>query len=238
MYSSLIALQSVVVLSVLCVLGFVSVKNPTLNELNELCFGIYETMQREKVTSEVASTLRTLGYVSNNISDEDLQRYILYAEQFSSLYDGVDSGLTLAVIGVESRFNPDAVSSGFIGLGQLGPNTHRSRMQALYPDLEVSFESFYEPEMSIHTMVDYLSYILEETETYKSVPPEDKELFGLMWYNQGAISASSTYFDGNRHISHYANEVEDLASTIREIYEKGEWLWGDSGKQNPMTSFS
>lgn len=222
MTSPIIVLTSLFSLSLLCSSALVGAYLPSVDAYQELYLGLVDQLLDDLVDEKISVYLLANGWVDSSTTEDELLTYICYAEQAAELHDGIDASLILATIAVESHFDPNCQAAGFFGLMQIGPQTHGERAKSILGREDISPEDFYDPWTNILTGTNYLAYILNEVETYTSIPPEDKELFSLMWYNQGPSSASSTYLDNNRRISLYANGVSDLAYALREIYEKGE----------------
>lgn len=171
-------------------------------------------------TREIIRYLHEGDLVANSVTNDQLDNYILLAEQMCSKYDNVRPSLAIAVMSVESKFVFDISNGGAKGLMQLIPKWHTDRMES-YLGREPSGEDWFRPDANVGCAVDYLSEIINSTDGLDTVPPEDKLAFSLMWYNQGAMSASQTYLTMGK-ITSYAKEVMRISDAIDEIYMKGD----------------
>lgn len=149
------------------------------------------------------------GWIKSDLSFSDFDYILVLTRQLSKLTKNVDSCLALAMIAVESRFDIFAKSGSARGLMQLIPLYHSERMSQFVEDGHlVDLDDFFDPRLNIMTGLDYMDYILEET--------RGNEEYALMWYNQGAVSASRTYKDKGI-TSDYALEVVMLADKIEQM---------------------
>lgn len=171
-------------------------------------------------TREIIRYLHEGDLVANSVTNDQLDNYILLAEQMCSKYDNVRPSLAIAVMSVESKFVSGISSGGAKGLMQLIPKWHSDRMKS-YLGREPSSEDWFRPDANIGCAVDYLSEIIDSTDGLDTIPLEDKLAFSLMWYNQGAMSASQTYLTMGK-ITGYAKEVTRISDAIDEIYMKGD----------------
>jgi len=110
---------------------------------------------------------------------------------------GLDSALLHAVIAVESRYNPNAVSSaGAAGLMQLMPATAK----------HFGVADRFDPEQNMHGGARYLSYLLEKFDSDTSL--------ALAAYNAGETAV----FKYGRRIPPY-RETTDYVKRVLEKYQ-------------------
>lgn len=177
---------------------------------------LWTESHRRENAKELIQHLRNIGLAPTDmqVSDEEMELYITMVLQFCSTYDNVDPALILAQIGTESDFRKDCVYQGAVGLMQIIPKYHYGRMTNLFcPDnvLDSSID-IKDPRVNIAVGIDYMSYILEET--------GGDEVFALMWYNQGPLSADEDYSKG--YISNYARTIlKDRDSIAPYIKKEG-----------------
>lgn len=171
-------------------------------------------------TREIIRYLHEENLVSDIVTNADLENYILLAEQMCSKYDNVEPALAIAVMSVESKFVSDVSCASAKGLMQLIPKWHMDRIES-YLGRAPTSSDWFRPDANIDCGVHYLNTILDSVDGLKTIPLSDKLAFSLMWYNQGAMSASQTYL-GNGAVSNYAKEVMRIRGGISEIYEKGD----------------
>lgn len=148
-----------------------------------------------------------VGYVADDLSYDNFDYICVLTQQLCTMTKNVKPDLALSVIAVESGFNAGAKNGSARGLMQLIPLYHSSRMSNFVEDgHQIDLDDFFDPRLNIATGLDYLDYILSETDG--DIP------YALMWYNQGPTSASVDYLD-NLYISSYAKNVMLLAENIR-----------------------
>lgn len=151
--------------------------------------------------------LKLDGYVAESVSFGDFDYICVLTQQLCTMTKEVSPEFALAVIAVESNFDTNLINGSARGLMQLIPLYHSKRMSAFVEkDHLIDLDDFYNPRLNIATGLDYLDYILGETNRDTT--------YALMWYNQGPTSASKDYID-YRHISTYARKVLELAETIK-----------------------
>lgn len=146
------------------------------------------------------------GYVDDSVTFGDFDYICVLTEQLCTMTNQVSPDIALAMIAVESNFDTNQKTDSARGLMQLIPVYHSKRMEAFVEEgHQIDLDDFFDPRLNIATGLDYLDYILEETKG-------DVD-YALMWYNQGATSASKDYID-HRRISSYTRKVKELASII------------------------
>lgn len=127
-----------------------------------------------------------------------------YLEDVCEAYQ-VSPELVQAIIERESKWNPGARDGRCIGLMQIDPSWHVSRMRRLgVTDIE-------DPRQNILVGVDYLHELFEKYEDMYAV---------LMFYNGGYSSKYGirAYMDGR--YSEYAEEVASRAMDLEMIHGK------------------
>lgn len=153
------------------------------------------------------------GLVSDSVDFDEFDYISVLAQQLSGMSKNVKPELVLAMIAVESNFDMYNRTGRAYGLMQLIPLYHSSRMeQYVESGHQIDLDDFFNPRLNIMTGIDYLDYILDETDG-------DVE-YALMWYNQGPESASKAYLD-NLYVSSYAKKVASLSTEIKRIWEEG-----------------
>lgn len=157
--------------------------------------------------------LKEDGWIKDGVAFSDFDYILVLTRQLCGLTRNVDSCLALAMIAVESRFDIFTQSDSARGLMQLIPLYHSDRMEQFVEEGHlVDLDDFFNPRLNIMTGLDYMDYILDET--------NGNEEYALMWYNQGALSASRTYKDKGI-TSDYALTIVCLADRIEQlIYNK------------------
>lgn len=157
----------------------------------------------------VRDYLRENGYVSNTVSEDELEYICELTKQLSSYYDNIPSHLALSVIAIESSFDTNCEYDGALGLMQLLPRYHAERLiQCLEEDEQYSDKLFYNPRLNIMTGFDYLSQLINECNGDIS--------YALMCYNQGPSSAYKTYMESNI-TSNYAKNILNLSEELSEL---------------------
>ena len=136
----------------------------------------------------------------------------------------VDSNLCVAVVKVESRFNPEAVSHrGALGLMQIMPDTGRWIASQMGEDFSV--EKLKDPETNIRYGVWYLSTLRQEF--------EDNDVLALAAYNagrghvrawmeEGGWSMKFTHIDSIpfRETREYVKNVLRSKDKYKELYDE------------------
>lgn len=170
---------------------------------------LWNTLLDQKRVKATIQYLREEGWVKTGISDEDLDYILVLTKQFADMYDNIRPELIMAMIAVESHYDSTAGSSaGARGLMQIIPGYHKDRiMQFVEEGMRYSADLFDKPRLNIATGIDYISEILEQT--------DGDEVFALMWYNQGAVSADKIYKKGVA--STYAKTILSTAEDISKI---------------------
>lgn len=141
---------------------------------------------------------------SSSTSQEDMARYI-YA--LSRAYD-VDSALILALIKVESNFNPQARSSkGAMGLMQVMPIV----IKAVKADITVSErKELYDPYKNLHVGVHYLDTLLQK---YRG-----NLMYTLTAYNMGPTALDSLKkTEANLPLSYYRKVMRHYYEYQKEL---------------------
>lgn len=151
------------------------------------------------------------GYISDSVSFSDFDYIFVLTHQLCTMTDRVKPSLALAMIAVESNFDSNAEHNSAKGLMQLIPAYHTSRMKMFMDDDQTDLD-FFNPRLNIVTGLDYMNYILYEV--------DNDVAYALMWYNQGAISASIDYLD-MFVTSSYAKKIMELSDNIDSIFTEG-----------------
>lgn len=158
--------------------------------------------------------LRDNGWVKDYVDDDELDYILVLTGHLSTYYDNIDPALIVAQIAVESRFDANAYNNGARGLMQLLPMYHQDRLiQFIEEDERYSRDLFYDERLNIITGMDYMSYILKET--------DGDETYALMWYNQGALSACADY-ERNGIESMYAKDILSLRDELANLINRKE----------------
>lgn len=158
--------------------------------------------------------LRDNGWVKDCVDDDELDYILVLADHLSTYYDNIDPALIIAQIAVESRFDANAYNNGARGLMQLLPMYHQDRLiQFIEEDERYSRDLFYDERLNIITGMDYMSYILQET--------DGDETYALMWYNQGTLSACADY-ERNGIESRYAKDILALRDELANLINRKE----------------
>lgn len=158
--------------------------------------------------------LRDNGWVKDYVDDDELYYILVLTDHLSTYYDNIDPALIVAQIAVESRFDTNAYNNGALGLMQLLPMYHKDCLiQFIEEDERYSRDLFYDERLNIITGMDYMSYILKET--------NGDETYALMWYNQGALSACIDY-ERNGIESKYAKDILSLRDELSNLINRKE----------------
>jgi soluble lytic murein transglycosylase len=123
---------------------------------------VVETVQPAAPTIEVEAPMSpaTLAPMRIRLEAEQLER-ILQAVHDNALRFDLDPVMILAVIHVESRFDPRAVSSkGAMGLMQIRPATAREVAGSLGIELTAD-DQLFDPELNILLGSGYLRYLVD-----------------------------------------------------------------------------
>lgn len=168
---------------------------------------LYNVVEQQGDSFALFVYLKEEGVIGDDVSFGDFDYINVLAQQLCTMTDHVKPELALAMIAVESGFDQNAKHNSTRGLMQLIPIYHSTRMeQFVEKDHQIDLDDFFNPRLNIATGLDYMDYLLDETNG--DVP------YALMWYNQGAISASKDYLD-NLRISSYAKKVMELSKNIK-----------------------
>lgn len=170
----------------------------------------WNTIAEFESSASLREFLLKKNWVSENVDMVDFDYILVLTQQLASEnFDYVTPELALAVISVESGFRPSLESpKGAQGLMQVVPKWHQDRIEKYRYDENVDL---FDPRLNIMVGMDYLDYILSETEG--DLP------YALMWYNGGARYAVSNYVT-NGLISSYAELVMRRAGAIHDILER------------------
>lgn len=187
-----------------CALGFESTTYYRSSSANQ--WTVLDTIEGHD-SFYLYELLKLDGYVAESVSFGEFDYICVLTQQLCTMTKEVTPNLALAVIAVESNFDTSLVNSSARGLMQLIPLYHSKRMSAFVEkDHLIDLDDFHNPRLNIATGLDYLDYILKETNRDTT--------YALMWYNQGPTSASKDYID-QRKISTYARKVLELAEEIK-----------------------
>lgn len=158
------------------------------------------------------SLMHEKGLISPDVDYSTFDYICVLTQQLCTMTNSVTSDIAIAMIAWESNFNIHCQTDSAKGLMQLIPIYHSRRMeQFVEAGHKIDLDDFYDPRLNIATGLDYLDYILGET--------RNDVTYALMWYNQGATSASKDYID-YRKISTYARNVQQLAEEIKPYLER------------------
>lgn len=164
----------------------------------------------EKQINDICKYLVDNGWVSDKVDEETFHYEVTcILQQTQNQFDRVRPALALAMVAVESRYNPNALSKGGAkGLFQMIPLYHAIRLkQYLDKDIFYINDLFYDPLLNIMTGLDYIDYILGEC--------DGNETAALMWYNEGPANGYSRWEEGK--VSTYAKTVLNLAEELSDI---------------------
>lgn len=175
-------------------------------------YDLWNISPQERRNRQLKDYLRSMGWVSEKVGEEELDYICCMVVQLTSRYNNISPSLVLAMISVESRFDRNSLSSGGArGLMQLVPSYHEDRLvQFLEEDERYSRDLFYEPIYNIMTGLDYLSERLEKS--------TGDLVYALMQYNQGPTSAYRTY-KKKGIVSKYAQSIIELSAELDSILE-------------------
>lgn len=134
-------------------------------------------------------------YLSQNmiVVPEDIRQL---CEKYGNEYN-ICPELLEAMIFKESCFQASVVGGSCIGLMQVNPSAHRSRMQRL------GVTDLYDPEQNIKTGADYLSELIQETGNVETA---------LMLYN----GDNNAYNPGYR--SSYVRRILEVSQALERSY--------------------
>lgn len=146
------------------------------------------------------------GMIANSVTFADFDYIWVLTQQLCTMTRRVTPDIALAMIAVESNFDTNVGNGSAKGLLQLIPIYHSKRMEQFVENgHQIDLDDFFDPRLNIATGLDYFDYILDET--------DGDVAYSLMWYNQGAISASRDYLD-NCRVSSYSKKVMGLAKYL------------------------
>ena len=114
----------------------------------------------QEIAVEAPVSLATLAPMRLQVETEQLERILQSVHDNAQRFD-LDPVMLLAVIHVESRFDPGAVSSkGAMGLMQIRPTTAREVAGSLGIELTAD-EQLFDPELNILLGSCYLRYLVD-----------------------------------------------------------------------------
>ena len=114
----------------------------------------------QEIAVEAPVSLATLAPMRLQVETEQLERILQSVHDNAQRFD-LDPVMLLAVIHVESRFDPGAVSSkGAMGLMQIRPTTAREVAGSLGIELSAD-EQLFDPELNILLGSCYLRYLVD-----------------------------------------------------------------------------
>ncbi|MEI9751308.1 membrane-bound lytic murein transglycosylase MltC [Moellerella wisconsensis] len=165
----------------------------------------------------------TLQLVPNHL-DKRAHKYLPYVRKASAKY-GIDPSLILAIMQIESSFNPYAVSrSDAMGLMQIMPNTagkdvFRSQGKSGVPSRSYLFD----PEKNIDTGTAYLA-ILQNSYLGEITNPTSRRYAVITAYNGGAGSVLRVFHSDKKRAAQLINglEPEDVFETLKTKHPAAE----------------
>lgn len=164
------------------------------------------TKEQQRVVSYLSSRYR--------VSPEAVETVVRVAYKVGEA-EKVDPLLILAIVGVESGYNPFAASSvGAKGLMQVMPKIHKEKFEDVSSGEDWSALN---PEMNLHVGAQI---IREYTERAGSVEA------GLRWYVGAAVSGD----DGG-----YVNKVLTLRTKLDSVYRSSKRLVSTPATKKPKT---
>lgn len=196
----------------LCVVIFV----PTITMLADAAYDFYHPndvydlaidIVEMKESHDIYNYLVDNEWINQNkVSYKQFDYILVLSNQLCTMSRNVRLPLLLAQIAVESRFDIYDEYEGAIGLMQLLPIYHQSRMEKYVENGHIiDLDDFYNPRLNIATGLDYMDEILDDV--------DGNETYALMIYNQGPASAKRTYI--NKGItSNYVKDILALADAI------------------------
>lgn len=168
----------------------------------------YAVTKHEYKLKEIASSPHTYPtyHLEDTRTPEEIQLSKIYeaVNKVSQLYPNVERSLILAVIKKESQFNPNVNGSGAVGLMQIIPSCHESRIERL----------------GVTDVYDIYSNILIGTDTLSELITKYKDVgLALMCYNMGEGGALYKY--NNSGYSGYVYTVLGLKEEIERSESHG-----------------
>lgn len=116
---------------------------------------------------------KMLSYYTSVIEDKDIAKYaIKYTNEYN-----IDTSLFVALMKVESQFNPQAMNYNYNGSIDRGLCQLNNRS---FPDMKSA--DFYDPELNIKTACEFLKWCFDNS--------ENSVVMGLAFYNAGYGSVS------------------------------------------------
>lgn len=171
-------------------------------------YDLWNYLEESRKTYEVYDYLSSEGWVDKRVSYEEFDYIFVLAQQLSQFATETRFPLILAMMAQESKFYQQDEYEGAIGLMQLLPIYHTTRMEKyVEADHQIDLDDFYNPRLNIITAIDYMDELLGYT--------KGDEQYALMCYNQGPASARQDYSQG--YISDYANRIYQLSFQIEQI---------------------
>lgn len=160
------------------------------------------------------TVLKDSGWINEKVTFEEFDYISTLTQQLQTFYPNVRYSLMMSIIAMESRFDKDCKTGSAKGLTQLTPVIYGNRMEKFVEEGHlIDLDDLFDPRLNIMTGMDYFSYILDSV--------NGDEVYALMWYNQGAISASKMYVDQGI-TSKYAEHILELShSPIWDEVMKG-----------------
>ena len=172
---------------------------------------LWNNLSEFRQSSNLYDMLVDEGWIHKDTTFKDFDYILVMVDQLCTMNQNVRPKLVLAMIAIESRFNPYDEYHGAMGLMQI-TKAHKIRLENFVEaDHIVTTDDFYDIRLNLATGIDYMEEILKEV--------DGNEEYALMYYNQGPISAARTYSKGI--VSNYAKSILNLADYIKPYLDDG-----------------
>lgn len=183
---------------------------------------ISNKMQRRQSGMNIVWSI-TLNLVPNHL-DKRAHKYMPFIRKSAAKY-GIDESLILAIMQIESSFNPYAVSrSDAMGLMQIMPNTagkdvFRSQGKSGVPSRSYLFD----PESNIDTGTAYLA-ILQNSYLGELANPTSRRYAVITAYNGGAGSVLRVFHSDKKSAAQMINTMApgDVYETLKNKHPAAE----------------
>lgn len=175
---------------------------------------LWNNLNEFQESKQLYDFLNEGSWIHRETTFEEFDYILCLCDQLTSNFNSeISIEILLATVAVESRFDVHDRFEGAHGLMQLLPIYHSARLAKFKDgDEPVDLDDFYDIRLNLATGLDYLNEIYEQT--------DHNMAYTLMWYNQGAVSASNDYISHGT-VSLYANKIMDLAGEIHQHLQRG-----------------
>lgn len=189
-------------------LGILSATYALCADHESTVYDCWNTLQEFEGTSNLRNALVEKEWMWDDTAIQDLDYILVLTQQLNrEFFPNVPPALVLAVISVESGFEPDMIGySNDTGLMQIIPKWHEDRIAKYIYDENVDLT---DPRLNVMVGMDYLDELLIEAEGDVSL--------ALMMYNEGPTNGKRDHI--RLGDSMYARRVMERMEYIDDVLE-------------------